>query len=92
MQQQSLLDWVPIGGTTFNHTFDAERLACQARKVYDLMRDSQWRTLSEIRELISQPEASISARLRDLRKLGLTVERRRRGNPKQGIHEYRVHG
>jgi hypothetical protein len=30
------------------------------------------------------------ARLRDLRRLGWTVDRRRRGNPKAGLHEYRV--
>lgn len=36
------------------------------------------------------PEASASARLRDLRRAGLTVERRRRGDPKAGLWEYRV--
>ena len=38
----------------------------------------------------ADPEASISARLRDFRKHGLSVERRRRGDPRAGLWEYRV--
>lgn len=46
-----------------------------------------WLTLAEIAERTGHPEPSISARLRDLRKRGLIVDRQRR---KDGLYEYRV--
>lgn len=69
---------------------DTPRLNEQARRVYDLMADRQWRTLAQIAEATGDPEASVSARLRDLRKVrfgGHTVERRKAS---AGLHEYRL--
>lgn len=80
-------------GATFDRGLDLDRLNAQTRRVYDLMRDGTWRTLREIAAATGDPEASVSARLRDLRKAafgGFTVERRRRGEPKAGIWEYRL--
>jgi hypothetical protein len=53
------------------------------------MADGFWYTLQEISLAVKAPEASVSARLRDLRKppFNLIVERRRRS---AGTHEYRV--
>ena len=68
------------GGDTFDVAFDYDRLNRQARRVYDVMRDGTWRTLREIADETGDPEASVSARLRDLRKQrfgALNVERRR---------------
>lgn len=82
-----------FGGDTYVPEFDRARLGRQLGLVYDLMVDRQWRTLAEIGEVVDEPEASVSARLRDLRKPdfgGFTVERRRRGNPADGVHEYRL--
>jgi len=62
-------------------------------RVRDLMRDGRWRTLAEIVELCGGSEAGVSARLRDLRKPqhgGRRVERRRRGEPRLGLWEYRL--
>jgi hypothetical protein len=78
--------------------FDRTRLNEQQNRVFHACTtpDGAWNTLQEIQGVIfflyekRDPEASISARLRDLRKAGLTVERRRRGDPRAGIHEYRV--
>lgn len=70
---------------------DTPRLNEQARRVYDLMADRQWRTLAQIAEATGDPEASVSARLRDLRKIrfgGHTVERRR--SLDSAVHEYRL--
>jgi len=56
------------------------------------MSDGQWRTLGELSALTGDPEASISARLRDLRKPrfgGLTVERK---YIRRGLFAYRVAG
>lgn len=55
-------------GATFDHAQDAERLTRQWERVRDLMLDGRPRTLSAIAQTLGLPEASVSARLRDLRK------------------------
>lgn len=85
-------------GGTFSSRHDGPRLASQMDRVRALMADGRWRTLAEVQRAIAVPgkhdtEAAISARLRDLRKGkfgALHVERRRRGEPSQGLWEYRV--
>lgn len=62
---------------------DCARLEGQTRRIFLLMADGCWRTLAEIEYLTQEPQASISAQLRHLRKLrfgGNTVNKRRRGN------------
>jgi hypothetical protein len=81
-------------GTT-NARDDGKRIATLLGRVRGLMLGGPWRTLGEIAHALGRgSEAGISARLRDLRKDipggGLTVERRRRGDPKKGLYEYRV--
>lgn len=84
-----------ILGKTFDKKVDAERLGSQQRRVEELMSDSEWRTLHDIavalRKLYGShfPEASISARLRDLRRAGYTVERERKG-ANSGLWRYRA--
>lgn len=56
-------------GVTYDAQRDHVRLKGQQEAVYELMKDGQWRTLRWISERLKQPEASISARLRDLRKV-----------------------
>lgn len=78
-------------GATYDHDFDFERLNKQMKKVYLVMKDGEWRTLSELSAETGSPEASVSARLRDLRKVkfgAFTVERRRITD--SGLYEYRV--
>lgn len=81
-------------GETFDVDLDSARLGAQAGRVHDLMADGQWRTLREISEATGgDPESSVSARLRDLRKRRFghhLVERRRRGDPSDGLFEYRM--
>ncbi len=55
-------------GQTYDHGRDARRLAGQHARVFALMKDGTYRTLAEIAEATKDPEASISARLRDFRK------------------------
>jgi hypothetical protein len=55
-------------GATYNHERDSSRLGDQMLAVYCLMKDGQPRTLAQIAAITSAPEASVSARLRDLRK------------------------
>lgn len=77
-------------GETYEPEHDQARLSTQLLRVQRLMADRQWRTLSTIAHLVSGTEASVSARLRDLRKTrfgGWTVERRRVDG---GLFEYRM--
>ena len=82
-----------FGGESYDAERDGERLHKQLRAVRDLMIDGRWRSLSDIEWGLlgaSYPQASISARLRDLRKRkygSYTVERRYAGD---GLWEYRV--
>ena len=81
------------GGKTFDPALDEERLNEQTVRIYRLMNDSTWRTLAEISAETHDPEASVSARLRDLRKENFgsfVVERRRRGLASGGLWEYRL--
>ena len=88
-----------FGGVTYEEELDGKRLGKQleAVRVRLLLASSvgRWLTLAEMERLFSgrYPQASISARLRDLRKPrfgGYIVERRRRLEAERGIFEYRV--
>jgi hypothetical protein len=77
-------------GQTYDHARDARRLAGQQCRVVALMKDGAWRTLAEIAAYTSDPEASVSARLRDLRKPrfgGYIVER---PYVERGLFRYRL--
>lgn len=79
-------------GKTFDPKLDGARLGAQLDKVRDAMLRKGWVTLAYLSGLLAAPEASVSARLRDLRKVkfgGYTVERRRVPNG-NGLHEYRL--
>ena len=80
-------------GITYDPVLDKHRLGKQLQAVYGLMRDGYWRTLEEIAHAVGIPEASASARLRDLRKDrfgAYTIERQRRGDGVRGLFEYRM--
>lgn len=82
-------------GETFDADLDQGRLGQQMLDVLAVIRDGRWHSLAEISQQTGHPEASVSARLRDLRKArfgGHRVERRRSG-AQAGTHEYRIgHG
>lgn len=69
---------------------DQKRLGRQLKAVRDLMEDGRWRTLDEIGRVVTGTQTALSARLRDLRKLGLQVEARR-VRPGSGLYQYQVH-
>ena len=82
-----------FNGSDYNKKIDNQRLSGQIKRIYDLMIDGAWRTLSEIASLTDDPEASISAQLRHLRKKrfgAFIVEKRRRGEDEIGLWEYRL--
>lgn len=77
-------------GDTFDPSLDGARLKGQAKRVFIVMQRGQWMTLREIATETGDPEASVSARLRDFRHAGFTVSRRRRGEPSSGTFEYQL--
>lgn len=90
----------PFDGKTYNEKLDGPRLKKQLDRVreYMLAIFPSWKSLSEISEELAKlypntrfPEASISARLRDLRKPkfgNYTVKSKRRSS---GLWEYLVY-
>lgn len=96
MIQPSLFDFVPpviLGdrdGQTFDRKRDGARLNKQVQDVFNFMSDGRWHTLHDISNKTGHPEASVSARLRDLRKPkfgSFTVERRALS---KGLWQYRM--
>lgn len=80
-------------GPDYVQAFDKERLTGQLARIYECMIDGKFRTLAEIEEITNDPQASISAQLRHLRKKRFgehTVIKRRRGEPSQGLFEYQL--
>ena len=69
---------------------DNPRLTGQLLRIWDVVKSGRWKTLSEISAKTGDPEASISAQLRHLRKPrfgGYEVEREM---VKDGLYRYRV--
>jgi hypothetical protein len=81
-----------MDGATFSEPEDGNRLRAQLAAVRAAMSDGEWHTLADLEKLTGAPQASVSARLRDLRKQkfgGHQIDRQRveDGN---GLHEYRM--
>lgn len=77
-------------GATYDAARDCTRLAEQTQAVFAIMKDGQFRTLSHISRMTGAPEASVSARLRDLRKPrfgGHTVNRQ---YLRRGLYQYQL--
>lgn len=86
--QRSLFD-----GATYDPALDADRLSKALGRVYVALASGGWWTLQQLAHAGQCSEAGAAARVRDLRKAkfgAYLVERRRRGDPKNGLHEYRL--
>ncbi len=80
-------------GSDYEPHLDKLRLTGQIRRVWAAMVDGQWRTLRQIARATGDPESSISAQLRNLRKEkfgGFTVNKCRAGNQYSGWWEYQL--
>jgi len=77
-------------GKTYDHARDAKRLTRQHARVLDFMLDGQWHTLTDISARTGDPEASVSARLRDLRKARFGSHIIEREYVEQGLFRYRL--
>lgn len=84
----------PLGpqfsGETFSTPRDGMRLNAQLIAVKQLMADSCWRTLQDIAGYVHASEASVSARLRDLRKEKFGTHTVNRRHVQPGLFEYQL--
>jgi len=94
MIQQTFEDYLArkpdFDGSDYDRDRDQGRLTGQIKRVHAAMIDGKWKTLSQIADLTGDPEASISAQLRHLRKPkfgAYTIEKKHLGN---GLYEYRM--
>ena len=90
---ETLKEPMTFDGPVYNPDLDQARLTGQIKRIFDLMKDNRWRTLTEISVRTGEPEASVSAQLRHLRKPRFgshVVEKRRRGEGKSGLWEYQL--
>lgn len=77
-------------GITFDAARDSARLGDQMAAVFDLMKDGTWRTLQQIAAAVGAPEASVSSRLRDLRKTRFGCHRVERRYVCKGCFVYQL--
>lgn len=96
LHQPSLLDWTPpapppIGGESYDPARDGKRLGKQLLAVYSVMKSGAWFTPFELEVACGGNWASLSARLRDIRKpeffAPCNVERESLGG---GLFRYRL--
>ena len=79
-----------FNGSDYNHQRDTQRLSNQYQRVFTLMQDGGWRSLRSISDTTGDPESSVSAQLRHMRKERFgshTVEKKYEGD---GLYLYRV--
>ena len=79
-------------GETYIPMIDYKRLKGLLKRVYDIMSDGNWHRLAELAHRAQGSEASVSARIRELRKEkfgGFEVQRKRHKTQK-GVWLYRL--
>jgi hypothetical protein len=88
------MDGAPhFNGPEYEPEHDHHRLTNQLDRIKSCMADGRWHSLGEISRLTGDPEASVSAQLRHLRKErfgSFIIERQPRGNRHEGLFEYRL--
>jgi hypothetical protein len=77
-------------GSTFDAARDSARLGDQMAAVLSIMADGKWRTLAGIASETNAPEASVSARLRDLRKSRFGGHTVNREYLQRGLFQYQL--
>ena len=77
-------------GRTFVQSRDGERLGAQMAAVLQTMGNGEWWTLTALSAVTGAPEASVSARLRDLRKARFGGHGIEREHVHNGLHRYRL--
>lgn len=79
-----------FNGADYQPARDDDRLSVQYRRIFSLMQDGQWRTLEEIEQVTQDPQASISAQLRHMRKARFGAHTVNRRYLVAGLYEYQL--
>lgn len=79
-----------FGGATYDEKRDGNRLKAQLGRVRSVMLRNGWMTLEAISEQTGDPPASVSAKLRDLRKLQFGAYTVEREYVSRGLWKYRI--
>ena len=79
-----------FNGDDYQSERDKERLRGQILRVYTAIKDGRWRTLRQLAETTGDPEASVSAQLRHLRKPRFGGHEIVKRYIKNGLYEYRL--
>ena len=77
-------------GADYNHARDNARLTGQLLRVWNCMNCGSWKTLRQISDETGDPESSISAQLRHLRKPRFGSYVVEREYVRDGIYKYRL--
>jgi hypothetical protein len=88
MKQPNL--YANFNGDDYQPVRDNPRLRGQLLRVWTQVKDGRWQTLRAIADATGDPEASVSAQLRHLRKErfgGYEIEKR---HVRDGLYEYRL--
>ena len=88
MKQPNL--YANFNGDDYQPARDNPRLRGQLLRVWTQVKDGRWQTLRSIADATGDPEASVSAQLRHLRKDrfgGYEIEKR---HVRDGLYEYRL--
>ena len=84
------LDPDAFGGATYDPQRDFNRLHGQLRRVYEVMKDGEWHSLDGLADKAGGTVASVSARVRDLRKKQFGARLVERKHIKDGLFLYRM--
>jgi len=79
--------------SNYDPEYDRQRLSGQLLRIWELMIDGKYRTLRQISDITGDPEPSVSARLRALRKPdhgGFQINKRFNHPTQRGKWEYQV--
>jgi len=77
-------------GSDYQPLRDDARLSKQIDRVFHCMKDGNWRTLKHIAEITGDPEASVSAQLRHLRKERFGAHTINKRHITEGLFQYRL--
>ena len=80
-------------GATYNPALDEQRLRTLLGRVFNALAEGEWQTLARLVTEAGGTTASVSARIRDLRKSkhgGWIVDKRRIATKRSGTWEYRM--
>ena len=88
--QLDLADQPHFDGDDIDHARDGERLTGQLLRIWEVIKDGKWYTLTDISIAAKATEASVSAQLRNLRKHRFGGHEIEKEYLDDGLYRYRL--